>query len=164
MLSESRVKLMTKMAAFEAYDGKKSMAIGTYFRGDYIGKEVIKSVIYGTVAFCLLFAVYIAYNAETLLAGVYDMDILGFAKKVMFDYLVFVVGYSVVTYVVYVVRYRKARREIRSYYNNLRRLGMMYRKGRGRSAKEETEKKSGKNAANGKNTGSFASKKRERRE
>ena len=26
-------------------DGKKNMAIGTYFRGDYIGKEVIKSMI-----------------------------------------------------------------------------------------------------------------------
>ena len=36
MLNEERIKLMTKMACYEANEGKKNVAIGNYFRGDYI--------------------------------------------------------------------------------------------------------------------------------
>ena len=37
MLNEERVVLMTKMASYEANEGKKSLAIGSYFRSDYKG-------------------------------------------------------------------------------------------------------------------------------
>lgn len=125
---------MTKMAAFEAGEGKKSMAIGTYFRGDYIGKEVIKSIIYGTLAFMILFAMYIAYDFEFLMQDIYKMDLLEFGKVVVFNYLKLVVAYAGITYVVYAIRYQRARRNLRAYYNNLRRLNSMYRK-------EEQEKR-----------------------
>ncbi|HPF30656.1 MAG TPA: hypothetical protein PLZ77_11225, partial [Lachnospiraceae bacterium] len=77
MLNESRIKLMTKMASFEANEGKRSVSIGTYFRGDYIGKEVIKSVIYGTIAYVIVFALYVAYDFEFFLQDIYKMDLLG---------------------------------------------------------------------------------------
>lgn len=128
MLNEQRVKLMTKMASYEEGDGKKNMAIGTYFRGDYIGKEVIKSICYGTVAFAILFAVYIAYDYEMYMQEIYKMDLLSFAKSVGMTYLKFIVIYSAITYLVYALRYQKARRSLRIYYNNLRRLSAMYRK------------------------------------
>ena len=35
MLSQERIKLMTKMAAYEENEGKKYMSIGSYFRSDY---------------------------------------------------------------------------------------------------------------------------------
>ena len=54
MLSQERIKLMTKMAAYEENEGKKYMSIGSYFRSDYMGMQVIRSVICGTLAFFLL--------------------------------------------------------------------------------------------------------------
>ena len=51
MLSQERIKLMTKMAAYEENEGKKYMSIGSYFRSDYMGMQVIRSVICGTLAF-----------------------------------------------------------------------------------------------------------------
>ena len=51
MLNEERIRLMTKMASYEANEGKKNVSIGSYFRGDYIGLQVIKSVISGTIGF-----------------------------------------------------------------------------------------------------------------
>lgn len=128
MLNESRIKLMTKMASFEANEGKRSVSIGTYFRGDYIGKEVIKSVVYGTIAYVIVFALYVAYDFEFFLQDIYKMDLLGFGKEVLFNYLKLIVAYSMITYVVYALRYQKARRNLRCYYNNLRRLNSMYRK------------------------------------
>lgn len=134
MLNESRIKLMTKMAAFESGEGKRSMSIGTYFRGDYIGKEVIKSIIYGTIAFFILFGMYIAYDFEFLIQDIYKMDLLEFGKEVAINYLKMIVVYAGITYVVYAIRYQHARRNLRAYYNNLRRLNSMYKK-------EEQEKR-----------------------
>lgn len=128
MFNGSRIKLMTKMAAFEKNEGKESMAIGTYFRGDYIGKEIIKSIVYGTIAFVIMFAMYIAYDFEFIMQDVYKMDILEFGRSVAGYYFKFIIGYAIVTYVVYALRYQKARRNLRAYYNNLKRLNSMYRK------------------------------------
>ena len=55
MINESRVKLMTRLAVYEGGEGKKNMSIGSYFRGDYISVQVIRSVICGTAAFLLVF-------------------------------------------------------------------------------------------------------------
>ena len=128
MLNESRVKLMTRMAAFEAGEGKKSMAIGTYFRSDYIAKEIIKSIIYGTVAFGLILGVYLVYDFEVIMENMYEIDWLAFGKTLLFRYLTAIGTYSLITYIVYVVRYSRARRNLQIYYNNLRRLRAMYRK------------------------------------
>ena len=119
---------MTRLAAYESSEGKKNMSIGTYFRGDYISGQIMKSIIYGTVAFALVFALYLLYDAEKLMESIYEIDLMGFGKELLIRYLVFIGVYSVITYIVYAVRHRRARRKLRIYYNNLRRLDSMYRK------------------------------------
>ena len=54
MLSEERIILMTKMASYECNEGKKNMAIGKYFRSDYIAIQIMKSFVYGTIAFFII--------------------------------------------------------------------------------------------------------------
>ena len=128
MLNEARVKLMTRIAAFEVGEGKRSMAIGTYFRSDYIAKEIIKSIIYGTIAFGLILGVYLVYEFETFMANLYEIDWLAFGKMLLTRYLIGIGVYALITYIVYVVRYSRARRNLQIYYNNLRRLKAMYKK------------------------------------
>ena len=128
MINESRIKLMTRLAAYESSEGKKNMSIGTYFRGDYISGQIMKSIIYGTVAFALVFVLYLLYDAEKLMESIYEIDLMGFGKELLIRYLMFIGIYSVITYIVYAVRHRRARRKLRIYYNNLRRLDSMYRK------------------------------------
>ena len=53
MLNEERIILMTKLASYEAGEGKRNEAIGKYFRSDYIGVQVIKSIISATIAFLI---------------------------------------------------------------------------------------------------------------
>ena len=67
MLNEERIKLMTKMASYEANEGKKNVSIGSYFRGDYIGLQVVKSVLNATVAFLIVFAMFILSMKSTKL-------------------------------------------------------------------------------------------------
>lgn len=117
---------MTKMACYEANEGKKNVAIGNYFRGDYIGLQVIKSVISATIAYVILFAMFILYDFEDFMANIYKMDLLGFAKSVIQYYLIFVLAYALISYGVYTYRYIKARKSLKIYYNNLKKLAYMY--------------------------------------
>ncbi len=127
MLNEERVVLMTKMAVFEEREGKKSLDIGSYFRSDYIGWQVLKSIISATIAFVVVFAMYIFYDFEIFMTDIYKMDLLEFAKNVLFYYLGTVGIYALISYIVYTVRYSRAKKSLRAYYMNLHRLSSMYR-------------------------------------
>lgn len=126
MLNEERVKLMTRMASYEAGEGKKNMNIGNYFRSDYIGMQVLKSVISATIAFAICFGMYLFYGFENLMQDVYKMDLLQLGKRVLVVYAVMVIGYGAVSYVIYAARYKKARKSLKKYYNNLRKLSGLY--------------------------------------
>lgn len=127
MLNEKRIILMTKMASYEANEGKKNVAIGSYFRSDYIGWQVLKSIISATIAFVVVFGMYIFYDFEVFMMDIYKMDLLAFAKQVLTMYLWTVGIYAVISYVVYTVRYSRAIKSLRVYHMNLRRLTEMYR-------------------------------------
>ena len=128
MLNEERIRLMTKMASYEANEGKKNVSIGSYFRGDYIGLQVIKSVISGTIGFFIIFAVYLGYDLETFMTEIYKMDLFLFGKNVVIAYLIFVGVYAIISYAVYTYRYTKAKKSLKLYYNNLKQLSSLYEK------------------------------------
>ena len=126
MVNKERVILMTKMASYEQHDEKKNVAIGSYFRSDYIGFQVLRSVISATIAFVIIFGMYIFYDFEVFMQDIYKMDLLAFGKRVLLIYLVFAGAYALVSYIIYSYRYRHARRNLKNYYNNLKRLSGMY--------------------------------------
>ena len=126
MLSQERIKLMTKMAAYEENEGKKYMSIGSYFRSDYMGMQIIRSVICGTLAFFLLAGLYVYYHFETMMQDIYKMDLLLLGRRVLFYYIVFIAAYSVITYVIYSFRYSRAKRSLKHYYYYLKQLAAIY--------------------------------------
>ena len=126
MLSQERIKLMTKMAAYEENEGKKYMSIGSYFRSDYMGMQVIRSVICGTLAFFLLAGLYVYYHFETMMQDIYKMDLLLLGRRVLFYYIAFIAAYSVITYVIYSFRYSRAKRSLKHYYYHLKQLAAIY--------------------------------------
>lgn len=127
MLNEERVILMTKMASYEQGEGKKSMSLGRYFRGDYISLQLLRAFLCGTIAYLLGFGLYILYDFETLLANIYKMDLLVFAQNIVIRYAIFVAVYCVLTYAVCTYRYAKAKKSLKTYYHNLKKLDNLYR-------------------------------------
>ena len=128
MINEDKVILMTKMAAYESGKGKRDVTILNYFRGDYIGFQVLNAVLAATLSFFLVFAVYIFYNFETFMQDIYKMDLLSFGKSIIILYLCTVGAYGVIAYVVYSFRYSKAKKSLKTYYLNLKKLAGMYEK------------------------------------
>ena len=105
---------------------KKYMSIGSYFRSDYMGMQVIRSVICGTLAFFLLAGLYVYYHFETMMQDIYKMDLLLLGRRVLFYYIVFIAAYSVITYVIYSFRYSRAKRSLKHYYYHLKQLAAIY--------------------------------------
>lgn len=114
------------MASYESGEGKQNVRIGNYFRSDYIAVQVLKAVISATIAFAVVFALYIFYNFETFMQELYDMDLIAFAKNVLTYYAATVVGYGIATYVISTYRYARAKKSLRLYYQNLKKLNSLY--------------------------------------
>ena len=117
---------MTKLASYEADEGKQNVAIGKYFRSDYIRMQTIKSIIYATITFIIVVALIILMDFENIMGDIYQMDMFQYAQKILFGYLGFVGGYGIISYVIYSIRYKSARKKIKVYFNNLKRLSDMY--------------------------------------
>ncbi|MBR6771181.1 MAG: hypothetical protein IKM28_08110 [Lachnospiraceae bacterium] len=128
MLNQDRIILMTKLAAYEEDKGKKSSVIMGYFRGDYVWFHLVKSIICGTLAFGIIFAMYIFYDFEVFMTEIYKMDLLAFGKSVLIKYFVSIGLYSIISYAVYSYQYAKAKNNTALYRSNLARLSGMYEK------------------------------------
>lgn len=126
MIHEERVILMTKLQAYEDRSGKKDIGIAGYFRGDYIGSQILKSVICMTIAAAILYAGYVFYNLEEFMKNLYQTDWIAYAGTLFTRYLVLVTGYALVTYLVYAYRYTKAKKGLKKYYGGLKELNAMY--------------------------------------
>ena len=126
MLSEERIVLMTRMASYEQGEGRKNIKIGNYFRSDYITVQVLKAVFCGTVAFCIMFGLYMLCNFEEFMENLYEMDIFGFARDILTYFCAMVGGYAALTYIVCTRKYAMAKKSLKCYYHNLKKLGAMY--------------------------------------
>lgn len=126
MIHEERVILMRELQAYEDGDGKRDIATANYFRGDYIGLQMLKSVVYMTIASAVFYAGYVFYNLENFLNSIYETDWIEYAKMLLTRYLVLVIGYALITYMVYAYRYTKAQKNLKKYYGRLKALNAMY--------------------------------------
>ena len=122
MLDEQKVRRMTKMAYYEAHGGKKDKAVSKYFRGDYVGLHLLISFIVITAACLAVVGAYVCFYFDEVMAAIYTIDVTAAAKKALFVYVVVVVVYLTVTYVIYQIRYRKARRRLDLFCGMLDRL------------------------------------------
>lgn len=126
MLNEERIELMTRMAAYESRQGRKDMSINSFFRGDYISFQVLKSALYATVGFGLAVAMYILYDLEGFLTDFYKLDIEEFVKGLGTKYAIVLVVYLLISYFIYAFRFSRAKKHIKKYLSQLKELEEMY--------------------------------------
>ena len=131
MLNEEKVILMTKMAAFIDREGKKNDEINSYFRSDYVGFNIIKSVVSATIVFGVVVATYALCNIEFILANLYNTEeLLAIGRRFLVYYLLLVGVYSLASYVIFSLRYTRMRKSMKAYYGDLKKLARIYEKER----------------------------------
>lgn len=126
MLNEERIILMTRMASYEQGEGRENVKIGNYFRSDYIAVQVLKSIACSSIAFIIMFGIYLLCHYEELLENLYEMDLIGFVKDNVTNFVAVVGGYAVFTYIVCTWRYASAKKSLKCYYHNLKKLSSLY--------------------------------------
>ena len=126
MVNEDRIKLMTRMAAYEKEEHKKNKTIVSFFRSDYISMQMLKSVISTTIAFAVMLGLYVLYDFEVFMKEIYQMDMFEFAKSVIIIYVIFLGIILVITYVVSLYQYNRALQGTKLYYANLKKLSRIY--------------------------------------
>ncbi len=124
---------MTRLAAFEAHEGKEERRIRQYFRGDYVSLEMLKSFLMGTIAFAIMLLMWGIYQMDYLLENINKMDLIGFGTEILIKYLILMSVYLIITYVVYHMRYARGRRQLKIFYGRLKKVSRLY----------ESESKSG---------------------
>lgn len=126
MLNEERVILMTRMASYESGKGKENVKIGNFFRSDYVTIQVLKSIVCSTVAFFLGFGLYILYDFEMFMQDLYKLDLLAFGSNILMYYAITVVSYGVLVYIGCTIRYMSAKKGLKRFYLNLKKLNSLY--------------------------------------
>lgn len=128
MVNEERVKLMVRMAAYEKEGHKKNKVIVSFFRSDYISMQMLKTIVCTTIAFAIMFGLYVLYDFELFMKEIYRMDMFEFAKSVIIIYGICLAVMLVVTYVISLYQYNKALQSTKRYYTNLKKLSYIYDK------------------------------------
>ena len=126
MVNLDRVKHQCQIAFYEQNEEKRNRTIGKYYRSDYIGKEIIKSIFTGTIAYFVIVVLWAMANMEAVLDSVNDLSIFSTAIIVLLIYAAFLGVYLLMTYIVYVVRYMKGKKKLECYKEHLKALNQMY--------------------------------------
>lgn len=135
MLNLEKVRIMTKLAAYEKREGKEYLPISRYYRTDYIGLALIKNFFLVSIGYVILLAMIVLYFLEDLLENIHKMDLIKLGGKVIIGYIILLIVYSVLVYVIQTVRYSRAKKSIRNYYMQLGRLTKIYAKEEKRAQK-----------------------------
>ena len=127
MINEEKVALMTRLAFYEKEEGKRARKITEYFRGDFVVIQILKSVISATIIFGIAFGIYVFMDFAEFMAGLYKIDLVSFARNVLTYYAIFLACYVAFTFVYAMVQYFLAKRSLRRYYQELKKLNAFYK-------------------------------------
>ena len=126
MINEERVKQLYKIALYEQKEEKKHRQIGQYYKSDYIGKEMMKSIITGTLAVGCFAILWMLSSWEDVLDSINNLEIIETAIQMIIYYGIFMVVYLPATYLVYRARYDAGKKKIKEYTTDLKMAHKMF--------------------------------------
>lgn len=137
MLNEEKIKIMNKLAMYEQGEGKKYLPVSRYYRSDYIGLAMIKNFFLITIGYVLVLAGIAAYFGEYLVDNIHKMNLVALGIEAVVGYIVVLVLFSVLTYIQYSVKYYRAKKSVKTYYEDLTRLNKIYNREEKKTQSEE---------------------------
>jgi uncharacterized membrane protein YesL len=126
MINEERVTEMYHMAVYDQKENKQARQMSSFYRRDYIGKELIKSFFSGSIAFVLIVVLFLLGAAEDVIDSLSSMDLVSTGTVLVILYLAFEFLYLLITMQVYRRRFREGRAQLKKYYKHLKSVNRMY--------------------------------------
>lgn len=126
MLNEEKIRLMTDLAVFEKKNKGRMATVTSYFKSDYISRNMIRGFIGYTLCSIMILAIWILFNMDIFLSTIGIDALTGLAWKGGAFYLVGLVLYMALICVVYSKRYDHQARMNRIYIAKLKHLDKRY--------------------------------------
>ncbi len=126
MISKERVIELTHMAVYEQHEDKPAHQSGEYYGRDYVGKEILKSIFSGTLAFAVVLGLILLCGIDTFLNRLASDDIVTLIIEVGLVYVLFMVLYLAITAIIFSCRFKRGRNQLREYYKRLKKVNKMY--------------------------------------
>lgn len=125
MIDQERVRLMMKIARYENGEGVEDFRIRKYYRSDYTALQLIKTWILTTLGYGLLLGLVIAGNVEFLLDNIDSMNLKVLFSWILIGYIILIGVYFAAVYISSMIRYNRARRNVKSYLDALEKISGM---------------------------------------
>ena len=126
MVNEERIKQLFKIAVYEQTEEKEHREAGQFYRSDYIGKEVVKSFFTGSIAYALMAALWAISNWDMVMHQINTLEIIDTFVAMVVIYIIFLAGYIFVTALVYYNRYKRSKKKLDGYIQNLKTAHIMF--------------------------------------
>ena len=126
MINEERVKQLYKIALYEQNEEKTNRKVGQYYKSDYVGRQMIGSILTGTLAFACYALLWMLSSWEDVLESINNLEIVGIVFEMIIYYVLFMVLYLIATYIVYSVKYEAGKKKMKKYINDLKIAHKMY--------------------------------------
>ena len=126
MVNQDRIKQLYKLAVYEKTEEKEHREAGQYYRSDYVGKEIIKSIFSGTFAYGIIAMLWVMNNWELVMYQINTLEITNTLVTMLIYYVVFMAVYLIMTMAVYYSRYKESKKKIDTYVADLKDAQTMF--------------------------------------
>lgn len=126
MINEERVRQLYKVALCERREEKAHRQIGRYYKNDYIGKELIKSIFTGTAAYFFMSVLCLIYHWTEIMEQVNQLNWGKIWMPIVGSYVFFMSMYLLITYFIYKARYEEHYKQLSGYEEELQALDKIY--------------------------------------
>lgn len=141
MLNIKKIRLMTELARYEEGKGNEEIRIARYFRSDYLGMALFKNFILASIGYGVVVLLIAAYFSEYLLNNAHKMNLILLAVVLVGSYIITITVYSVITYIVYSLKYSRAQRGVEAYDRKLEKLEALYKKEDERKSQHQEDRR-----------------------
>lgn len=126
MLKEEKIHLMTRLALYEKKEGKHTIPIGKYYKKDYVALKMLQTAFATAIAYFCILALWMLGQMESLLEGLKDMNFVALGIYVILGFVGIELIFLVFAYRRYSRRYTEAKKNLKSYYQDLKHLNHYY--------------------------------------
>ena len=74
MLNNRKTRLMTKLAIYEKRAGKEDIRLSKYYKTDYVGYNILKTVVAVTFGYLIILAMLVLYQSEYLIREAVNLN------------------------------------------------------------------------------------------
>ena len=128
MLDEKKIRRMTKLASYEAKEGKEEIDISAYYRKDYVSISVLRALLWVTLGYIIGVGFLCFAFLERIVANLTMGRIVTLAIVIVGLYFALMIGYGIGATRHYKKKHGKARDRVKEFCHGLFLLEKMYEK------------------------------------